>query len=1188
MARAISCLPGCQPRPCTLCKWSCRLPGPPTLALKAVSGRIEVTLTPPKNTGGAGITQYRVVGTPLAGAGGPTLSLTGKPVNGRPTVLAFPRATDGQKLSPGKYKPGMTYRFQASAQNTAGWGRPSALSPPLTAPFTKPCAPTVRVTPSSLPLTVQAEVFIDPTTGCSVANVSGVAASQASGARVAGSLVTKSQDGRWTFRLTYASSSQPSGTLASQWTLVATASNRAGTNSSRPLLFTFPSRPPPPSPQRRPPSPAPPRPPPPSPPLPSPPSALFTIPVSGYTDRQMAATAATELSHLLAAASAADKRNLWHQLCSRSRFDERRARACADSLTEVIGWNNQTGVTWSKQMNMFSDYNSSELTTTFLMGGVDPSSVRGGSGILQLAPGELPDLWDWRKSTVRIGSSAVSTPPLLDVQQQGACGSCYIFAALAAIEAKATYDGTYVLPNLSEQQFLDCLKPEQGYESQGCAGGYAEEVFDYVSNLYALREDAYPYKGSVQGCRVDSLPPSPGVTLSPAPGYDIVPANTQLVKQLLIERGPLAAYWFVEEGFFAYDSGIYTPENCPDGQINHAVVIVGYGRDSLAGEYWIVRNSWGEEWGQGGYAKVAMGSSPNGPCGLLLYGALAPRQTGRRAITLPPAPAPPPPSPQPPSRLSGSPPPPPPLDLRLPPGDCCVLYNSNQAPYKLLVNVSACACYQACAQQDSCAKRRYCPAGLDRSACPTLPADSYNAANPCPSPPPPPAPPATSGPQPFQKDWVGITLSADGNKIVAIGNNFPYYYSSDKGKTWSNPWGNAAWSAVACSSDGRVQWAAVNGEEILLTANNWSSVYYSGMGNKPWTSIAVSAAGTYIVGAATGKNLVTASYNMANASYITYSGPGVVERTSSGARNWVSVAMSSNGSRILAAEGGGGLYISIDSGATWTVAEGAGSRNWVAVAMSGDGMFEFALEKNGYLYTHQPGSIYWFYSDFFSAPQPWSSLAVATTAPHTVLVAAAATGGQIRTATFSFQDAVYRVDSPADQPSGARSWRSLAMSANGSTIVAVASNSFVYRSTDYGASWSTPFRGLRVRGYVGLSNPAFPISYSSLSLAVDKVLDRAVDCPTPALGYTAGSAGCVDSISSQGNIALQHSMTDKASSPTALSAGWYNIRIEYFNGCCDAGLRLEWNGTSIGGRVVVPLDNLSPLQLQPGASQPGF
>ncbi len=126
--------------------------------------------------------------------------------------------------------------------------------------------------------------------------------------------------------------------------------------------------------------------------------------------------------------------------------------------------------------------------------------------------------------------------------------------------------------------------------------------------------------------------------------------------------------------------------------------------------------------------------------------------------------------------------------------------------------------------------------------------------------------------------------------------------------------------------------------------------------------------------------------------------------------------------------------------------------------MSGDGMFEFALEKNGYLYTHQPGSIYWFYSDFFSAPQPWNSLAVATTAPNTVLVAAAATGGQIRTATFSFQDAVYRVDSPADQPSGARSWRSLAMSANGSTIVAVAGNSFLYRSTDYGASWSTPFR----------------------------------------------------------------------------------------------------------------------------------
>lgn len=126
--------------------------------------------------------------------------------------------------------------------------------------------------------------------------------------------------------------------------------------------------------------------------------------------------------------------------------------------------------------------------------------------------------------------------------------------------------------------------------------------------------------------------------------------------------------------------------------------------------------------------------------------------------------------------------------------------------------------------------------------------------------------------------------------------------------------------------------------------------------------------------------------------------------------------------------------------------------------MSGDGAFEFALEKNGYLYTHQPGSIYWFYSDYFSAPQPWTSLAVASPAPNSTLVAAAATGAPIRTATFSFQNGNYLVNNPTDQPSGARSWQALAMSADGSKISAVAANSFVYRSADYGASWFTPFR----------------------------------------------------------------------------------------------------------------------------------
>lgn len=89
-----------------------------------------------------------------------------------------------------------------------------------------------------------------------------------------------------------------------------------------------------------------------------------------------------------------------------------------------------------------------------------------------------------------------------------------------------------------------------------CDPSSSEDVFDYVSKQYALPDKAYRYTGTDDGeCRLGSVPTSGAVTLSPEPGYDVIPADIQLVKQALVDRGPLAAYWYVEENFFAYDSG---------------------------------------------------------------------------------------------------------------------------------------------------------------------------------------------------------------------------------------------------------------------------------------------------------------------------------------------------------------------------------------------------------------------------------------------------------------------------------------------------------------------------------------------------------------------------------------------------------------------------------------------------------
>merc|ERR1712226_1242565 len=69
----------------------------------------------------------------------------------------------------------------------------------------------------------------------------------------------------------------------------------------------------------------------------------------------------------------------------------------------------------------------------------------------------------------------------------------------------------------------------------------------------------------------------------------------------------------VGSSFQHYSGGIYSDPNCRYGQLNHAVLLVGYNKDSWGQGYWIVKNSWGSGWGQGGYIHMKMGENS---CGL--------------------------------------------------------------------------------------------------------------------------------------------------------------------------------------------------------------------------------------------------------------------------------------------------------------------------------------------------------------------------------------------------------------------------------------------------------------------------------------------------------------------------------------------------------------------------------------------
>lgn len=75
------------------------------------------------------------------------------------------------------------------------------------------------------------------------------------------------------------------------------------------------------------------------------------------------------------------------------------------------------------------------------------------------------------------------------------------------------------------------------------------------------------------------------------------------------------------DGFKLYSGGIYDAKDClSDGkEVNHAVVVAGFGQTEAGEKYWIVRNTWGTMWGEDGNMRVARGSSVNGPCNLYLY-----------------------------------------------------------------------------------------------------------------------------------------------------------------------------------------------------------------------------------------------------------------------------------------------------------------------------------------------------------------------------------------------------------------------------------------------------------------------------------------------------------------------------------------------------------------------------------------
>lgn len=202
----------------------------------------------------------------------------------------------------------------------------------------------------------------------------------------------------------------------------------------------------------------------------------------------------------------------------------------------------------------------------------------------------MPKSVDWRQH-------GYVTP----VKDQGHCGSCWAFSSTGALEGQH-FRRTGDLISLSEQNLVDCSKK---YGNMGCDGGLMANAFKYIRDNHGVdTENSYPYEAHDDKCRFKNR-----TVGAEDKGYMEIPAGDEAkLTKAIAMKGPISvAIDASQESFRLYDGGVYDEPNCGNSEENldHGVLVVGYGTDAVHGDYYLVKNSWSETWGQSGYIKMA-------------------------------------------------------------------------------------------------------------------------------------------------------------------------------------------------------------------------------------------------------------------------------------------------------------------------------------------------------------------------------------------------------------------------------------------------------------------------------------------------------------------------------------------------------------------------------------------------------
>merc|ERR1711872_806117 len=247
--------------------------------------------------------------------------------------------------------------------------------------------------------------------------------------------------------------------------------------------------------------------------------------------------------------------------------------------------------TFKMGINKFTDMLQSEVDA--FMKGYRPSKKIGQKvAAKKNKVARVPNSVDWR-------DEGIVTP----VKDQGDCGGCWAFSATGSLEGQHALS-TGNLVSLSEQQLIDCTI------DAGCDGGWIIWGFHYIKNNGVESEEDYPYLAVDSTCAYDE-----SKVVATCTGHvSVTSGDEEALKEATGTVGPISvaidARW---PSFTAYTSGVYYNGHCSSTNLDHAVLVVGYGTED-GQDYWLVKNSWAADWGEGGYIKMARNKDNN--CGI--------------------------------------------------------------------------------------------------------------------------------------------------------------------------------------------------------------------------------------------------------------------------------------------------------------------------------------------------------------------------------------------------------------------------------------------------------------------------------------------------------------------------------------------------------------------------------------------